>query len=353
MDKRIITVSLICLMTLTLVIAGLVISKPSTAKVINLRLAHHMSEKSHATVQGITPWVKAVEAATKGQVKITQYPGGTLVKGRDGWEGVRRGTADMALVVGGFFPGMFTATDVVSLPVLPFSSAKAAGGVMWKLHEKFPEISKEFKDIKPLVFVMSGPYHLMTTAKAGKVQDAADWKGMKIRALGGPQTDFMKSLGAVPTTVTSSEIYTALERGIIDGAIYLDHGLQAWKLGEVVRYLNTQPISFGHGSISMNLKTWNNLPKDIQNQIMSVSGLKGSEDLNTRWYDAFDREAELAKFAKEGYKTEIYQLTPAQRAEWRALSGKVWQTWLDKVSRMGVDGQKIIDAALQFAKEYE
>ena len=353
MQKRTIIISLVGFVTFTLVIGGLNIGKAAAAEVIKLNFAHNMADKSHATLQGITPWVKAVEAATNGRVQITQYPNDTLVKGRDSWEALRRGAVDIALITGGFFPGVFPVTDVTALPVLPFPSAGVAAGVLWQLYEKFPEISNEFKDVKPLVFNLSGPYHLMTTAKGGKIQSAADWKGKKIRTLGGPQVDLMKVLGAVPMTISSGEIYTSLEKGIIDGAIYLDHGLQGFKLAEVVRYLCTQTVTFGHVSFSMSLRAWNNLPKDVQSQVMSAGGLKGSESLSKRWYDEFDREGELAKFAKEGYTTEVYNLTPGQVAEWRTAAEKIGQVWRNDMSRKGIDGQKILDELFKLAKEYK
>jgi len=93
---------------------------------------------SHA----LQPWVKQVEEATKGRVKIEVYPSQTLIKGVDMWKGIRSGIADIGWCVQGYWPEQTPLSDVMSLPFLPISSAEKGSEALWKLYEKFPRCRK-------------------------------------------------------------------------------------------------------------------------------------------------------------------------------------------------------------------
>ena len=75
----------------------------------------------------------------------------------------------------------------------------------------------EYEVVHVLVTYTAGLYRLLTTKK--QVKTLEDIKGLKIRALGGPQTDAMKALGAVPTLVPFPDVYLAMQKGVLDGTL--------------------------------------------------------------------------------------------------------------------------------------
>ena len=86
----------------------------------------------------------------------------------------------------------------------------------------------------------------------------------------------MAAVGAVPIRVSIVEIYSVMEKGITDCYALDFQGTGNYRLWEVANYftpLNFYSVPF---YTVMNLHKWNSLPSDIQNQIMSVSGMKGS-----------------------------------------------------------------------------
>ena len=149
--------------------------------------------------------------------------------------------------------------------------------MFWKLYERFPEIQNEYKDVHVLTVWASSPYFLITTKKQVKTME--DLKGMKIRVVGGPPTQQMKALGAVPVLIPMPDTYQALDKGVIDGMGNAWEAIYAFKLYEIVKYYTMIPLTASYFTLSMNKQKWESLPKDIQHAMMSVGGLEGREVL--------------------------------------------------------------------------
>jgi TRAP-type C4-dicarboxylate transport system substrate-binding protein len=239
----------------------------------------------------------------------------------------------------------------MSLPLLPIPNSKAAAAIHWKLFEKFPEIANQYKDVKMLMFFNCGPRQIYTTKKAGKIDKLSDFKGLKLRALGGPTAKFLADAGSAAVAVGTGDIYSALERGIIDGLIMDSNGLTTYSIGDVVKYINVYPMVYPPMAIIMNLNKWKSLPPDIQKAIMSVSGLKGSENLGKRAYD--DHLAGPFSDEVKKFNIDLYSLNAAEIKEWEAAASKQWSAWKDQMKSRGVDGQKILDEVLKLADSYK
>src|SRR6267142_6289189 len=129
----------------------------ASAQEFKLTFADQNSPTGWGPAHALYPWVKQVEEATKGRVKIEVYPSQTLIKGIDMWKGIRSGIADIGWCVQGYWPEQTPLSDVMSLPFMPISSAEKGSETLWKLYEKFPALQKEFADIQPLVLYTSSP----------------------------------------------------------------------------------------------------------------------------------------------------------------------------------------------------
>jgi TRAP-type C4-dicarboxylate transport system substrate-binding protein len=321
------------------------------ASVIELKYAGFLSEQTWIPQNAIIPWQREVEAATNGRVKIVHYGSQTLCKGPDAWEATKTGIADIAWLVPGYTPGMFPVSDVLSLPLLPIPNSKTAAGIHWRLYEKFPEIADQFKEVKLLMFFNCGPRQIYSTKKAGVIKRLADFRGLKLRALGGPTAKFLAEAGSAAVAVGTGDIYSALERGIIDGLIMDSNGLTTYSIGDVVEYINVYPLIYPPMGIIMNLNKWNSLTPDIQEAIMSVSGLIGSEKLGKRAYDDHLSGPFADDVKKYGITT--YTLNTEEIKEWENAALKQWESWIDQMKSRGIDGQKILDEVLGLSKTYK
>jgi TRAP-type C4-dicarboxylate transport system substrate-binding protein len=316
-----------------------------SAKTIKLRYAQQNPDTGWSTIHCVEPWLKQVEEATGGKVKIQAFHGQTLAKGKDMWNAVKTGITDIGWCFHGYWPGMTPLTDVISLPALPYRSAEAGSAALWQLYEKFPQIQNEFKDVQVLLFYTSEPYSLITRNKP--VKKIEDIKGMKIRMTGGPPTDMMKALGGVPMLIPMPDNYISLQKGVIDGMGAPWEAINVWRFYEVVKYYTEVPFPAVYFSISMNKNKWNKLPTDVQDAIMSVGGLEGSKFWGRSFFDGMKAQT-LEKLKAEGQGDNIFKLSPEERERWVAFGVKpVWEMWFKQMNAKGhTDAQAILDAAL-------
>ncbi|OGP65744.1 MAG: hypothetical protein A2169_10840 [Deltaproteobacteria bacterium RBG_13_47_9] len=323
---------------------------PSLAQVIKLTLADQNAQMGWGPVHALQPWVKKVEEATKGKVKIDVYYSQTLAKGPDIWNAVKSGVADMGWCFHGYWPDMTPLSDVITLPSLPFIKAEKGSEVLWKLYEKFPAIQREFRDVHVLQLWTSHPYFLITSKKQVKTME--DLKGMKIRVTGGPPTDQMKALGAVPILIPMPDNYLALQKGTIDGMGAPWEATLAFRLYEVVKYYTIVPLSAVYFSMSMNKQKWESLPKDVQAAITSVSGLEAAKFWGRNFFDTAEEGVD-EQIKKGGYEMIKYTVPPDELARWTKVAGEpLWKEWVKKMEDKGrPEAQQVLNAALELLRK--
>jgi TRAP-type C4-dicarboxylate transport system substrate-binding protein len=169
-----------------------------------------------------------------------------------------------------------------------------------------------------------------------------DWKGKKIRVYGADSANTARALGAAPVSLGFGEVYTALEKKTVDGAITSATNAEPMKFFEVSKFINYWNIA-GAGSewFVVNQKAFDALPKDLQQAVMDA--LKDSRLEDKEWEDAASwdarakqRCAELGMTVVEPGKDEIEKA--------RKLARGGWDTWL---TRTGADGKRGMELALK------
>ena len=332
-----------------LVASALLFSAPSTGQVIKLTLADQNTPTSWGAIHAMEPWVKRVEDATKGRVKIQIYYSQTLTKGPDIFNAVKSGVADIGWCFHGYWPDMTPLSDVITLPSMPFTKAEKGSEALWKLYEKFPSIQREYQDVKVLMLWTSEPYMLITSKKAVKTLE--DIKGLKIRAVGGPPSEQMKALGAIPTLIPMPGNYEALDKGVIDGMGAPWEAIQGFRLYEVVKHYTRVPLSAVYFSMSFNKRKWDSLPKDIQQAIMSVSGLEGSKFWGRNFFDTAEQGV-IEKVKAGKYEMIRYTVPADEVARWNKVAGQpLWEDWVKKMEGKGhKEAREILNATLGLLK---
>jgi TRAP-type transport system periplasmic protein len=331
------------------VTSALLFSAPSSGQVITLSLTDQNPPNAWGSMHAMDPWVKRVEEATKGRVKINVYYSQTLSKGPDAFNAVKNGAADLCWCFHGYWADMTPLADVITLPFLPFDKAEKGSEVLWKLYERFPAMQREFSDVKPLMLWTSDPYFLITSKK--QVKTVEDIKGMKIRVTGGPPTDLMKALGAVPTAIPMPDNYSALDKGVIDGMAAPWEPIQGFRLYEVVKYMTMIPMSATYFSLSANKQKWESLPKDVQQAILGVSGLEGSKFWGRNFFDSAEQGVRDA-LKKANRELIRYDVPPQEVARWRKIAGEpLWADWVKRMEAKGrTDARRVLDATLELLK---
>jgi TRAP-type transport system periplasmic protein len=336
------------LLAVALAFPGVAFPGVAAAQQIKLTFADQNSPTGWGPAHATAPWIKQVEEATKGKVKIELYPSQTLIKGIDMWKGIRSGIADIGWCVQGYWPEQTPLSDVILLPFVPIPSAQKGSEALWQLYEKFPAIQKEFTEIMPLVLYTSSP-NLLVSKRPVKTLD--DFKGLKIRTLGGPPIEMAKALGAVPTLIPMPDVYQSLDKGVIDAALAPWEAVHAFRLYEVAKHYTIAPFYVAYFSICANRQKIESLPKDVRADIMSVSGLAGAKFWGHNFFDT--AEAAAIERAKAGnYEMDRYDVPPAEVAQWSKIAGEpIWNEWVKKMEGKGQkDARTVLDSALSLLK---
>ena len=313
-------------------------------KAVELKLAHFFPSTHPAEVELIQPWAKAVETATNGQVKITSYPGETLLKADGIYDGVVSGVADIGLSCFSYTRGRFPVLEAFELPGVTYNNSKAASKVAW---EGIKQINpKEVQDTKLMMVMTTGPGDLFTKAP---VRNLKDLQGLGIRATG-LSAATLKQLGANPVAMPQSEAYEALSKGVVKGNLSPVEVLKGWKHAEVTEYLTRTPFLYNTlFFVTMNLDKWNSLPPETQKAIEAVNN-KYFEEVAMGLWDKQNEAALKWAIGEKGMK-EI-KLADEEAAQWIKLVMPIQAEFVAKMKEKGFQGQQIMDTVKTLADKY-
>lgn len=182
---------------------------------IKLKSADVVSATSPYT-QGMEKFINDLDSTTNGKIQVNHYPAGQLGSDTEIVEGVKLGSIDFAItgiipgsqVVNGFIaPYLFTSGEQLS---------KVINGDIGKQIIEQIENENAAKGLKVVGFAYNAPR--MVTTKGKNIEKPSDMKGFKIRVPEVPTyLDTFKSLGASPTPIAFTELYTGLQTGTVDG----------------------------------------------------------------------------------------------------------------------------------------
>jgi len=344
--KKLIIVTFIILLVSSFVIAGCAPKAPA-GQVIELKYNDQNPETGWGAQHAAIPWLQSIEKATNGRIHFTTYFSQSLTKGIDAWEGAKSGIADVSWSFHGYWGGMTTLADVVSLPFIPWKSSEQASGALWTLMEEYPALADQFNENKILQCWTTSPYFLITTKK--QVKTLEDLKGMKLRLIGGPPTEWAKSVGISPMSVPMPETYENMQKGVIDGMGTVWEATLSFKQYEVTKYWTLLPMYMGYFTMAMNWDVWNSLGSETQKQIMSVSALKGSKEYGKNMMDTPEDAARKAS-KDAGFDIVYYELPKAELARWQASAQPLYEKWVaDREAEGFSEARDILNRTLELA----
>ena len=293
---------------------------------------------THAQSQLCQAWCKEVEKRTGGEVKVEFYPGQTLTKSTQNYDGVVQGLSDIGQCLFGYTRGRFPLMEAVDLPV-GYTSGKNATKVANAFVEKFQP--KELADVKVMYVHAHGPGLLHTKKKP--VHNTDDLKGLKIRSHG-TTAKVVEALGGVPVAMPMPELYQSLQKGVVDGALYPLETNKGWKMAEVVDCV-TLSFSMAYTStfyVVMNKGKWDGLSDKAKAAI---------EEINKEWQpkhgEAWDKiDADGLALMKEK-KRQIIEMDPAEAAKWAKLVEPVIAEYVAATKAKGLPA----DEAVAFIRE--
>lgn len=337
----------VCLFTIAIFAVSLCVNGTAEAKAkYRLTLSTYDPAQS-ANTQYQEKWAQEVNKATNGEVEIQIFPGGTLSAAPDTLDAVKTGMCDIGWIFTSFYPNQFPFIDVVTLPMMGIDSAELATNVLWDLYESEAIVKEELKDFQMLMLFTNTPNLIGTSKKP--VASLADIAGLKLRAPTGAATTMVKDWGANPIAMGPGDMYQAVQKGVIDGYVFEYAGIGNYALDEVSQYYTELNIFVGPFMLLMNKGKWDSLPKEVQEQILSVSGRETSLGAATCFTD--DAMKTREKIISNG--GTVVEFTPEAYAEFKVAADKYNSEWVASHEADGVDASQFFDKTLQLIEKYK
>ena len=285
-------------------------------------------------------WAKNIETMTQGRVKIEILPTGAVVPHNQTLDAVGSGILQGHLTDPSYFSGLNPA----------FSMLGNLVGA-WGDPLEFLEYM-QYGGGEALYNELVEPYnvHLIGAAATGleafvskkPIRTIDDLKGLKVRAPEGMVYEIFSKAGAAPVNLPGSEVYTGLEKGVIDAADYTVFSTNhAQGLHQFARYPSYPGFhSLPMVSVSINKQIWDELPADIK-QTMETATDALAYDLV---FKLKARDLVAVAEARQDPNIEIIDMAPEERKKFRNIAKDEWANWATKNALT----QKVYDSVVDF-----
>lgn len=307
----------------------------SVAQAADLRLSHQWSNKDvrHQVAEIVANHVK--DANVDLEIKI--FPSKSLFKPREQYQPLSRGQLDMTVLPLSYAGGQQPSYNLTLMPGLVKNHDHAArlnnSPFMDAIQEKMAE-----DDVMVLVHgYLAGGF----VGKDKCVSHPDDVKGLQMRAAGKSFNQLLSGAGASIASMASSEIYNAMQTGVLDGANTSSSSFVSYRIYEQVSCYtpaSDQALWFMYQPLLMNKTTFENLTEAQQNALME--GAKKAEAFYLE--EAKKQDANSVKVYREA-GVQIKEMTPAEFQAWQDLAKETsYKAFVEDYP----EGQRFLDLAL-------
>jgi C4-dicarboxylate-binding protein DctP len=315
------------LITSLIVATGLTLAAAAHAADPIIIKFSHVTAPDTPKGQAAERFKKLAEERTKGRVKIEIYPNSQLYKDKEELEALQMGAVQMlAPITSKFGPMGVKEFEALDLPYMFTSEAalrKVTNGPIGQGMLK----RLESRGIVGLAFWDNG-FRVFSANKP--LRKPTDMKGIKIRINSSKVNEaIIRSVGALPQTLALSEVYQALETGVVDGTDGNISNLYTQKQFEVQKYVVDTRHTYSGYAVVVNKAFWNALPADIRTIL--TNAMTEVTEYNNQM--AAKDTADAWRAIKASGKTEIYTPTPAERAAWIKAMSPVQDQMLSRVGK--------------------
>ncbi len=309
-------------------IAALALAGPASAQTPIVIKFSHVVAPDTPKGKGAQKFQELAQKYTDGKVKVEIYPNSQLYKDKEELEALQLGAVQMlAPSLAKFGPLGVKEFEVFDLPFIIPDKA-ALGRITTGPLGKGLLAKLEPKGITGLAYWDNG-FKIMTGNKP--MHKVADFRGMKMRIQSSKVLEAeMRALGAIPQVLAFSEVYQAMQTGVVDGNENTPSNVYTQKMHEVQKHITISNHGYIGYVVVVNKKFWDGLPADVKPQVE-----KAMADATTYANGLSQQENDDAITAmKKAGTSTFYDLTPEERAEWMKALEPVTA---EMTSRVGKD----------------
>ncbi|MGY4626213.1 DctP family TRAP transporter solute-binding subunit [Bradyrhizobium sp. USDA 4486] len=318
----------------TLALATLLVAPAFAQSPIIIKFSHVVANDTPKG-KGALKFKELAEKYTDGKVKIEVYPNSSLYKDKEEIEALQLGSVQMlAPSTAKFAPLGIKEFEALDLPWL-FKDDATYSNAMKGTLGKWLFQKLEAKSITGLAYWDNG-FHMVSSNRP--LMKPEDFKGLKFRISGSKIADqYFRLLGSIPQIMAFSEVYQALQTGVVDGCENTASNYLTQKFYEVQKDITVSYHAHLQYAVIVNSKFWSGLPPDIRAQLEKAM-VEASDYTNLIAHQ--ENEDALAEIKKTG-KTTLHYLSDADRKAWQEAmqptykwaKGRVGQEVLDLVAK--------------------
>ena len=298
---------------------------------ILIKFAHVVADNTPKG-QGALLFKKLAEERLPGRVKVDVYPNSSLFGDGKEMEALLLGEVQMLAPSLAKFEQYAKPVQIFDLPFL-FDNMEAVDRFQASPEGRGLLTSMEDKNITGLAYWHNG---LKVMSANKPLREPSDARGLKFRVQASAVLEEQfKAVRANPRKMSFAEVYQGLQTGVVNGTENTWSNYYSQKVHEVQKYMTESDHGLIDYMVITNTKFWKGLPDDVRSELetimaeVSVEVNKQADDLNRK------AKQDIAKAGT----TEIIELTPQQRAEWREAMRPVWKKFEQEI------GAKLIQAA--------
>jgi TRAP-type C4-dicarboxylate transport system substrate-binding protein len=294
--------------------------QPVMAKELKFIFAHYIPPAYKDLFPPIQGFPDYINEHGKGKVHIEHFHSGTLLKSEELIPGLMQGTADIILQLDSAIMGTYPILGITELPLLypdvgTSHEKLKIGSPLYQLINQ--ELAK-----KDLIAIGTWPVLFQYIWTKKPIRKPDDLKGLRIRVAGRVEAATIKALGAAPTTTSSAELYEAVKRGTVDGAMCTESTIIARGLQDEVKYV-TPPLAAYSGQIYMRRDKWESLSPDIKKLFLDAG--KNSAKGFLEYSVPFWNTKIWPTIRKAGVKEIVF--TKEEQQEFKKSILPVWDWW--------------------------
>jgi TRAP-type transport system periplasmic protein len=303
----------------------------SQSKVVEWRYVTSLTKNSSYQTPIDMAFERIKQRTNGGLVIKTFYAGELPYKQPEFLRIQTEGKVDMALLVNSTLEG-FPLAAASSLPFLsPNGTFEEQQAISDAIAQKVQDKLQKNFNAKLLMRFWWPPQIIFANVPVAKIGDV---KNLKIRATGREMTEAMSAVGASSIALDGTEVYQALGRKVVDGAVTSATNFLDYKMYEVAKYAYTQPLYYLENSVSVSDKSWNEIPKEMQD-IVSEEMTKAGEELT----NLSKKDENSLKVLRTEDGVTVADPPAGERAQIRKLMVPIWESW---AARNGADGKEAL-----------
>ena len=305
------------------------VSTAAIADPMTLRVQTHYATE-HPTGQMLATWADDVQTMSGGDITVEMFYSSSVVATTETFDAAINGILDCDATGGAYQTGKNPAFQFVGdimggydTPWQQYSWLYYGGGY---------DSAQELYNAQNMQLIGWSIYGQESMSSSKPIRGFEDLKGWKFRSPPGMETEIFEKLGASPIVMDFTEIFTALETGIIDGAdasgLYNNVGLGLYDIVKHATYPGFHSMPSDH--LACNLDVWNGMT-DQQRRIVDTAWQKLSFQVALA---NGKKNAEAAAMLKE-QGVALYNWSDEDRAEFRKAAQAAWDDWATRSPEAG------------------